>query len=42
MEIKFVPMAREDVIRRLRVLNQPVTFFGETDEERQRRLHQVG
>jgi pre-mRNA-splicing factor 18 len=40
-EIKFVPMPREDVIRRLRVLNQPVTYFGETDEERQRRLHQI-
>ncbi len=40
-EIVFVPMQREEVVRRLRLMNQPVTYFGESDEERQRRLHQI-
>ena len=34
-------MQREEVVRRLRLMNQPVTYFGESDEERQRRLHQI-
>jgi hypothetical protein len=41
VEIKFVRLPKEEVIKRLRALVQPITFFGESDEERQRRLHQV-
>lgn len=40
-QIKFVPLPRDEVVRRLRALVQPITFFGESDEERQRRLHQI-
>ncbi|XP_062214876.1 uncharacterized protein LOC133915655 [Phragmites australis] len=34
-------LPREEVIRRLRVLRQPATLFGEDDDARLRRLHEV-
>jgi len=35
------PLPRDEVIRRLRVLRQPATLFGEDDAARLRRLHDV-
>uniref|UniRef100_A0ACD5X5Y1 Uncharacterized protein n=1 Tax=Avena sativa TaxID=4498 RepID=A0ACD5X5Y1_AVESA len=35
------PLPREEVIRRLRLLRQPATLFGEDDAARLRRLHDV-
>ena len=32
-------LTKEQVMRRLRRLGEPATLFGETDEERQQRLH---
>ncbi|CAL5228863.1 g12074 [Coccomyxa viridis] len=34
-------LSREEVIRRLRLLGQPITLFGETDEARQLRLRKA-
>ncbi|KAK1644930.1 hypothetical protein QYE76_062735 [Lolium multiflorum] len=35
------PLPREEVVRRLRLLRQPATLFGEDDAARLRRLHDV-
>lgn len=37
----FIAMDRSEVERRLRSFYQPITYFAESDIERQKRLHQV-